>query len=51
MLIIKRFNRTKTKLKKFLTQIKLKLQTKKAKFALFRNLVIYARLFLKRALK
>ena len=52
MLSIKQFNGDRSKVKGFLTQIKLKLQTEKTKFALLRNLVIYARLFLiKRELK
>ena len=52
MLNIKQFNRDRSKLKGFLIQIRLKLQTKKAKFALFGDLVTYAGLFLiKRALE
>ena len=43
---IKQFNRNRSKLKGFLMQMKLKLQTKKAKFALFKDSIMYTGLFL-----
>ena len=46
MLSIKQFNKSISKLKEFLMQIRLKLQTKKAKFMLPGNSVIYIGLLL-----
>ena len=52
MLAVKRFNRTKIKLKGFLVQIKLKLYNKGYKVAIQANAVTYTGLFLsKKALK
>ena len=46
MLVIKRFNRTKLKLRGFLTQIRLKLYNKGHKVPTLANTVAYIRLFL-----
>ena len=48
MLAVKRFNRIKTKLKGFLTQIRLKLYNKRHKVATQANAVAYIGLFLSR---
>ena len=49
---IKHFNKTRSKLKEFLTQIRLKLQNKKTKFIMPGDTIAYTKLFLtRRALK
>ena len=52
MLVVKRFNKTRLKLKKFLIQIRLKLYNKGYKVPILANTAAYTGLFLlKRALK
>ena len=52
MLVVKKFNRTRLKLRRFLIQIRLKLYNKGHKVFILANAVAYTGLFLlKRALK